>query len=65
MIVYIPVTIGQVFSQEKTEKISAGCDDFWVVFGLYSLAGSLGLACIRPELTATILLLGPRNDANR
>ena len=29
------------------------------------LAGSLGLSCIRTQLTAAILLLGPRSDGNR
>ena len=29
------------------------------------LAGSLGLSGIRPQLTAAILLLRPRNDGNR
>ena len=29
------------------------------------LTGSLGLSCIRPQLTAAILLLGPRSDGNR
>ena len=29
------------------------------------LAGSLGLSCIRQQLTAAIILLGPRSDGNR
>ena len=27
-----------------------------------ALAGSLSLSCIRPQLTAAVLLLGPRSD---
>ena len=44
-IIYITATIiGQAFSQEKqrkafsqekTVKMAAGCDDFWVIFGIF------------------------------
>ena len=30
-----------------------------------TLAGSLDLSCVRRQLTAAILLLGPRSDGNR
>ena len=60
---HIGLIIKNLNNKTVPEGVMQGlCIDQW------TLADSLGLSCdscIRPQLTAAILLLGPRSDGNR